>query len=273
MLDECFSAFGTMTKAIEAFLVFKGAKPVARLGISEKELPRVKRFCEKHKLDLEIADFKVTMDFDGEYSTKGYMVDRSSSMKGHLFVYLSKGKGDAERAKVAEQLQAYNVFGKILGYPECCRKFFVKNKPTEQILSNDYIIPSLQNSRGLEFPFYNNIFGRYFDTTLLSHAPCSFNCNASKKIGKRYFTALKGDSPGIARQVEDVLRSIVIIGDEIILLPKYKGRRKITFPHVLTTKKTTLANQLQKAKAINIIDGRTFMVGDIKYSMPVLIFN
>ncbi|MFH1133952.1 MAG: hypothetical protein V1735_05650 [Nanoarchaeota archaeon] len=272
-LLDSFSAFGTMSKGLEAFFTLHGSKPVARMAILDDDLAKVEAFCRRNGLALKLADFKVAMQFEGGYSTKGVMVDRKSSQKGHLFIYFSKEAGLAERAKVAEQMQAYNVFGMLLGYPECCREFFVKHKPLEETFANDYVVPAIQNSKRRRFPFAMNIFGRYFDACLLSHAPCSLGCKPSLEIAQANFKLLQRQSPGVAHQLKGILTSAVIFGDEVILLPGRRSGKEFCFTSVLSTKKTALAHMLEKARRLAIIGQDHFQVGDSQYHLPLMEFN
>lgn len=62
------------------------------------------------------------------------------------------------------------------------------------------------------YPFWNNSVARYFDVTLLSHYPCSFNCRESIKIAKERLQLIKKSvSSSLAEYIIEQLKSAIIV--------------------------------------------------------------
>lgn len=275
MLTQMYDIFQNMTKSLEAMYILEGIKPVARMSFFENTVSRVEDFCKDNNLSIEISDYKVLLGFNESYSTKGKKIPIDSPIKGYLFVYLSKSAEKAARAKELEEHGDYFEFGRMLGYPECCARFFVKNREEELKKRNDYVMPAIHNSFTNVFPFHTNIFGRYIDISLLSHCPCSFDCRHSATLGKRFLVALRKNDREVAAQFEDLLKSVVIYSDDgIFLLNNYRIQKNVVeFSDVISTKQNPLFELLQKNRKLKILGRNKFAVANRRFSYPILVFE
>src|SRR3989344_8780519 len=190
MIPKFQSIFHSITKSLEVLYVIDDAKPCARIIVSEDELDKVLEFLKNSKINYSVSDFKVIkQNTQSEfYSDKSIKIPKDDSSKGYFFVYLSKDKAKAEKAKIAEAKNNHLELGLILGYPKCCCEFFAENFDEK---NTDLTLKSLKNSNGFEFSFYNNIAARHFDVSLLSHFPHSFDCKPSIEIAKKNLEILK----------------------------------------------------------------------------------
>jgi hypothetical protein len=222
ILDDLKKTFGSRTKALEIVYLIKDLKPVVRQGFYENELAKVKEFCEKNKLAIEISTFKIlTLDSDKPYSNKGLKVKADDPAKGMFFVYISKDERKAAMASMFELKNDYRGLGLILGYPECCVSFFVKNEPERSRLDNDYAICTLNNSKLLDpqsvrYPFFTNIAKRDMDIVLINHFPCSFTCEKSIAIAKKNYSLISEIDPNLAMHYVNQLKTKVLVGDKFV---------------------------------------------------------
>lgn len=107
--------------------------------------------------------------------------------------------------------------GEILGYPECCLDAY------EELRNPDEAIPK-KIPEFTTYPFVTNRFLRLNRARyLLSHFPCSYDCEGSVEIGERRFNMLKEYEPERAERLKYHLSSFVIyIHDEAVLYaPEY----------------------------------------------------
>jgi len=275
MLNKLYDMFQNMTKALEALYVLEGIKPVARMSFFEYSLHKIQDFCAENNLYFETSDYKVLMDFKGNYSTRGTKIPLNSPLKGYLFLYLSKSKEKARKAKLLESQNKYYELGKILGYPSCCCSFFIKHKPTEVKKSNDYVIPVIANSSNSPFHFQNNVFGRYFDITLLNHCPCGFDCKKSLNLAKKHLRIIEKYDMGIAAQFSDFLKSIVIYSENgIFMLNNYKTKgKRIFYKDVIATNRNRFYDILNENKYLDVVRKNSFKIKGKKYNMPMLLFE
>lgn len=265
MIPKLQQTFRSIIKSLEVLYVIEGAKPCARILVFEDEIHKVIDFLKQNKIQPAISDFKVLKqnlqsDF---YSDKSIKIGKNDSGKAYFFVYLSKNKETAEKAKTAEENNKHKELGLLLGYPKCCCEFFERNFNEK---NTDLTLKILENSDGCEFPFYTNIATRHFDVALLGHFPCSFNCGESIKIAKNNLRIINKYSPQIAAMFSGILQGVVVYAmqEGVFLLRKYeKINDEIVYGDVLTTAKSKLYYLLSSNKKLKIIDKNSFVVSDV----------
>lgn len=268
MLDDLIEIFRSLAKSLDVLYVIKGDKPAGRIIASEGDLDSYKRFFKKHDIHYSLSDYKLRKETDeNKYSNKGVALPRDSEEKGELFIYFSKDKALAEKAKHAEKDSDHKELGRMLGYPECCTDFFNKEFPKQSRYKNDYVLASLRESKGFIFPFQNNISIRHLDLSLLSHFPCNLNCPKSKEMAGKNFELLEKDSPDLARISEGMLKGAVVFTSNrgIFLLRDIKMEKdKLYYDKIMASMKNEIYDELKMSKAIEIIDKNTIMIRDKK---------
>ena len=194
MLKELVPIFGTQTKAQEILFLLKDLKAVVRQGFYEPELPAVEKFCQENKFFLVKSKFKVFLAEESNYSNKGIRLPLEDPRPGLFFVYISKDEEKAWLATFYEQIGNDYELGLLLGYPECCVRFFVNNFN--------------ENKTNLQLPpqnIYTNLTQREDDFVLLSHFPCSADCPESIKLGKKYLALLEKEDSIRANSLKEHL--------------------------------------------------------------------
>lgn len=194
MLFKLSKIFGTHTKAQEILFLLKDAKPVVRQGFYPSELPPVEKFCQENKIYLVKSFFKVLLADETAYSNKGIRVPLRDERRGMYFVYLSKEEQKAWLASYYELIGNDYDLGLLLGYPKCCVEFFCKrfseNNPNLQLVPTNP---------------YTNLTKRERDCVLLSHFPCSSDCQESVELAKKYFFLIKESDERRAKEMLGVL--------------------------------------------------------------------
>ncbi|MBI3026651.1 hypothetical protein HYY70_00925 [Candidatus Woesearchaeota archaeon] len=270
MLYELQQIFHSIIKSLEVLYVIEGVKPCARILVFEDDLEKIIDFLMKNQLFFSLSDFKVLKQtIQSEfYSDKSIKIQKNALQKGHFFVYLSKTKNFAEKAKFLEENNEHKDLGLLLGYPECCCDFFVDNFDEK---NTDLTLKILNNSDGLEFAFHTNIAARHFDVALLSHFPHRFDCKPSIEIAKNNLEAIKEYSKPLAAMFLGVLQSIVVytIGEGVFLLRKCeKIGNEFIYGDILATEKSKLYFLISSNKRFGIINKTKFVVGDMIIDGP-----
>ena len=270
MIQRLQQFFHSITKSLEVLYIIEGNKPCARILVFEDEINKIINFLNENNLHSTISDFKVLkQNVQSEfYSDKSIKIPKNSAEKGYLFIYLSKNKATAEKAKTAEENNNHKELGLLLGYPECCCEFFEKNFSEK---NTDLTLKVLESSDGYEFPFYSNIAARHFDVALLSHFPHSFECKPSIEIAKNNLKTIKKYSDQLAVMFSGILQGVVIYTMEegIFLLRKYERiNNEIIYSDILTTAKSKLYYLLSSNKQLKVIDKNSFNVSDISMKGP-----
>jgi len=268
MIAKLSETFANQTRSLEILYLINDIKNAVRLDANELELRKIKDFCKNKKLFLDVSDFKVVKTVDigkGTYSNIVKKVPSHHSEQGLHHIYISKDRNKAKFLKILENKNDDEAVGELLGYPNCCVDFFIKNKEKQEKLQNDYILPALANSNNFKFPFYNNHAIRYFDVTLLSHFPHNFECKESMKIAKNNLECIKTHSTELANKFENMLKSPVLYTENngVFIFKNHKlNENFLKFDEVLSTTNNELLNELNQNKKIEIIDKNKIKIND-----------
>lgn len=194
MISTLTPLFTSRTKAQEILLLLHDAKEVVRQGFYEQELPAVEQFCRQNNLYLVKSKFKVILTDENNFTNKGLRIPGNDPRAGMYFVYISKNETKAYLASYYELIDDHRKLGLLLGYPQCCVEFFCRN------FSENNTNLELQPTK-----IYTNISKRDEDAVLLSHFPCSSDCEKSIGLGKRYLAVLEKGEPERAAELRSTL--------------------------------------------------------------------
>lgn len=200
---DILHSFPKLCDAIEVLGVIDGIKPVARQIVHEEDLWRIRGFCSAHGLSYAQSPFKIV---DGTTM----MVTPEHTMKGSYFVYISRHEAAAKKAAFYESLRNDVKLGHMLGYPPCCIDFYKDHYNKALTVGDEYCGFSLANSGDGPYPFVTNNMLRFFDVALISHFPCSFECERSVRLGRRMYQSIATRNPELAKYVRDALKGPVM---------------------------------------------------------------
>ena len=264
MIEKLKERFDSLLKVFEILYVAEGIKPAARIMVIEDQYKDIKKFLEKFSLYADRADFKTLKLDKGCFSNKGERINIYDKRKGHYFLYLSKNKNLVKKVKEYEEKNDHVKLGLALGYPKCCCKFFDKNSKTQERRFNDYILPALEASNGIIFPFYNNYTARYFDFALLSHFPCNFDCKKSLAIAKKHLTIIEKYSKEYAAIVKGMLKGAVVYTENygVFLLRNSRiSGNEIKYNTIIGNRDNNFSHVLKKSNKVEVTDRHHIRVG------------
>lgn len=108
---------------------------------------------------------------------------------------LSVGLGrlaDLDLLKAAFEAHDDDAIGALLGYPECCRRFFHEVWVQDGLVDTTWpmAVDSVESGQGstcvdASGPFAANILWRWMGVRAVPHLPCSFACAATVSLGER----------------------------------------------------------------------------------------
>ena len=180
MIKKLSIIFGSKTKAEEMVYLVSDAKYVVRQGFYLEELPKVEKFCKDNKIHFVKSRFRVLLADENSYSNKGVRIPESDKRPGMYFCYFSKDEQKAWLASYYELMNNDKDLGLLLGYPKCCVDFFCKrfspNNPNLQLDSTN---------------MFTNLTKRNEDAVLISHFPCSSECEESIFMGRKHLDIIK----------------------------------------------------------------------------------
>jgi len=265
MIEQLLTTFSNYSRSLEVLYLLRDVKKSVRLDANKIELEKIKNFCAEKDLHLGISDFKLIKAHDegkGGFANIVKRVPIDFQGPGLYHLYLSKDKNIAKFLKLMESKNDDEIVGKLLGYPQCCIDFFLKNKGQDQ---NDYVLPALENSNGFKFSFYTNNVVRYFDVTLFSHFPCNFNCNASMKIANKNLELIKEESKEIAVKFEEMLKSTILYTERrgiFVFKNSNLNGNILEYNDVKSTINNELLSLLNESKKIEIINKNKVKIKD-----------
>jgi hypothetical protein len=203
----------------EAMLAAHGMK-VARLCIPEDQVGRTAETLENAGLWVDLHDMKHVVSSDsgkgGWVSGYGVEVPIEFPGTGYLLLYAGDDPAEVLAAKKAEHSNSHARFGSLLGYPECCTRFYDENLAIAEEAQGDFFLQLLDASvpPGAEgpcvFPAWTNVAPQYFGYGLISFYPCSFFCERAKTVAIRSHQVLSGYDPGLADEFLRYARAPVL---------------------------------------------------------------
>lgn len=144
-----------ISKNVEVLSVAAGLRRVSLIEAPEELLREYLVFFN----DYGIAHIAVTQDQFHQKRLKYGMRPSGDRKPNSIFLYIGKNIEDAERLYYLDAHDDSVEMGRILGYPDCCVKYFQDMKKDRKA-----------------FPSWK----RYFN--YVSHEPCSRNCERSLEI-------------------------------------------------------------------------------------------
>ncbi len=178
----------------DTVLVHEGVKPASRVALGGSRLESFKEFLGGYGLYIAESDYKIVGKKDkgkGSWDNKVLRIVGVDAKEGNQHCYIARSLEKADELKNVEFLDP-DILGQLLNYPKCCRRFFRKYFAFANRKQGDFILCTLSETQEkYPFDFYNNYAAHYFGYSLLSHFPCSFNCEQSSDIAKSYYLALK----------------------------------------------------------------------------------
>lgn len=222
-------AFRTTGDA-EALALQLGLRDAYRLMLPERHAPIAKLWLERAGVFV-CSSGAVEVDEDenvfegGALPSAGQMA-RGGRARRWRALYMGREQADAERARdldgaiasatrLGDALPLHRELGQLLGYPSCCVEAFIEDLQSRRTDQQSPFDQARLAARALEAteapdPLLNH-FLRERDQALLSHAPCRYDCPASRERATRLFDTLAARDPAQAAQRRARLASRVFL--------------------------------------------------------------
>lgn len=200
---------------VREFLLAAAGRKTSRTEVPERDIHAFVDLMERHGLNVAIYDRKYVHAPDyskgGWANQYGLELPLESPHDGYLMVYLADNPGDALAAMRAEHAQQDDLFGELLGIPECCRRSYVERIYLASMQQNDFLPLILDNTASAApYPYLNNVGAQYFDYCLLSFYPCTFTCQNAAGLAWDTYQFLASVSVDFAEKFLARQRSAII---------------------------------------------------------------
>lgn len=185
---------GMMFHEAEYQMVKQGYRKAAVIHVDQNNLEETWEKVNKDKLIF------TPILKSGYY--EGFAHKHKPVVPGEPFYWygsLTQTYEDGQKFKKAENEGDHKTIGSLLGYPECCSKYFTKNFP----INYDPIWLE-RKGKITGYPECNQML-RYFGVRMTSHFSCSPVCEKTKKIGKDWLKVMKEIDKDSAKEVYNLL--------------------------------------------------------------------
>lgn len=213
---------GNLTQLSMFMAVALGIKPLMDDWIEVNKIEEFKKVCKQYGLKVRediiflnpkeenISD-KV-LDRGRLTTTKAYGFSLKSKNEGQIHLFISKDnkllkKGMwypviiKNRAIFQPRIDSLK-YGYVLGYPECCIRFFRKYN---NWLKYSYLYEAYINTIGKP-SFFCNPFLKDTTFSYIYHMPCSYSCSETIKLAELLRREIRKREPELIEQVDRKLK-------------------------------------------------------------------
>ena len=199
-----------------------GIKPLMDEWISTEKLKEFKKICKKYGLKIrEDVIFQTIPKGDvpdnvlGKHNlttTSAYGWPLNSGKKGRVHVFISKDEKLFSKGmwypviiknRVINQPRMDGLkYGYVLGYPDCCIKFFRKYN---NWVKYSYLYKAYINTKGKP-SFLCNPLLKDLSFSYIYHMPCSYSCDETSKFVARLRKEIKKREPEYVKLTDQFLK-------------------------------------------------------------------
>jgi len=213
---------GILFREAEYQMVKQGYRPAAVIHIDQNNLEQM-----WDKINKDGLVFTPILK-SGYY--EGFAHKHKPVVPGEPFFWygsLTRTYEDGQKFKKAEEKGDHKTIGSLLGYPECCVKYFIKTFPINYdpiwLHTRSAHSSSVRKIRraswqtgtrpsGLKITGYPecNQMLRYFGARITSHFSCSPTCEKTKQIGEKWLKVMEEIDKELTKELYDLLAGPVI---------------------------------------------------------------
>lgn len=178
-----FDHVGSLRTHIEWLTLVEGIRPAIYQNIDPSQLLAKMQEMSAHGYAvIPITQVNKT----GAYSSASSSFDANKPWEYRVII--TKQERAHEIAKIPNLAQNNAKLGEILGYPLCCREFFLRTWGAGQVDTTWDQYAETGNANG---PVEANMLWRWMNIRWVSHLPCSFQCTATVEIGRQTREAMR----------------------------------------------------------------------------------
>ncbi|MFW6383124.1 MAG: DUF483 domain-containing protein [Nanoarchaeota archaeon] len=235
---------------VELLAVYNGLKPVVRINIKKGDLVFFRKIARQLGLQVKIVPIKL-MFYSGEYfkwvqfdeipenQSFTILISKQEALLNTAYnLELGRSKGGIDEHMAA---QLYN-------YPSCCVDGYLKELGNNK--DADYVTVAFQNTNSklksiLNFLLRESEDDYYGQFYLISHFPCSFECQKSIEYAERLLKMLYNDNKEFTHKCKWLLKRPVVYDKWLMfsVLNDIIGR-EVIFNHGINEKSQIKASRI-----------------------------
>jgi hypothetical protein len=252
----------------------------SRISLGSDELHYLKNLSNELNFGIAVSDSKTISKAElwkGSWSDRVPHYVPLDYPEGLYTIYVGPNQEEAIAARFAEEVIGDEAFGKLLQIPSCCRNFYSDRQDRSSSEEIDYLWEVVETVPNHELaPLGANILGQYFDRCLLSHFPCSLQCEASRKESLRRSEILSKVAPELVAHLTEghLLSALVIKGKGILAYSDANVSQSVLRPSTEAKPQITgtILNEFPSVKSLHIDNEGLVIIedyfGDLKKLSP-----
>lgn len=193
-LKESIALLASACWKAEILSVAHGKRPVATTHLSQESFPE--GLAELTELGLYVLPLRKARPVKG-FAHRFY--DPRPGEPFTVYCCVSRDRSLLREFRRAHELSDHGALGELLGYPECCRRFFSEVWPRDV----DPILPMALNSGAKEVGRLHYVVEDYYPECLpvlryiglraVPHLPCSLRCEATRQFAEVFLPYIPED--------------------------------------------------------------------------------
>lgn len=257
----------TRCSRLEVFAVLAGIREVCCIPLREADVPKVQAWCREHGLAAEQSLRRFVPVREPAKAGYSNIASFTIAPSDVVFTDLMISRNPEYSRLAAACQDDARIFATMLGYPTCCIDFFAFWYPRRAGRDNDYILPCIRSYK--PYSFLNNSLLSYFDISLMSHFPCSPECEATRRISMDNLRGLERHAPELAGAMETHLKSAVIYTEKqgIAYTHDYEVRGDtIRLGQVHAVQETLIEKLLMDCREVEVRSHASFSIGGHRFN-------
>jgi hypothetical protein len=159
---------------------------VSRTSLTEAKLAVLRAASERYGFKVVTSEEQwiPRVDFGkGGWANSVARLATPGEVGGVRHAYIASDESLAEVGRLLDAAGEDDLFGALLGIPECCRAAFERFQPTAESKQIDFVPHVLDSTWGeVPYDWRLNYTAQYFGRSLLSFFPCSFLCPVAGEL-------------------------------------------------------------------------------------------
>lgn len=263
--------------AIKELLCAAARLKITRLTVDDSTRTALERLLPNYGLTVHASTekFRVSRDAGkGGWSNRFLGPAADDASDGLWKLYIASDTAVAADALRLDAVGEDDRFGETLGIPDCCRRFFDTHMTEAFSKQGDLVPLTLRNTRA-SYPFnlWNNSACQYFGYSLLSYAPCSFNCQASAAASRATYQFLRRIDGGFAARFLEHHACSVLYTEwhGVFLLRNARwADEALSYEGVLATdKESAIAKALRAGNRLTVVDHDAIAIHEGRHTLRI----
>jgi hypothetical protein len=195
--------------------------PVNKIKIFERACKKYGLFIAKESIfvDWPRSELEKSIGKESLNTTKTFGSPLSSNYEGSMHVFVSKSKEILEQGKrygwypesingriINKPNADHYIYGEFLGYPKCCRIFFVKFNDHNKYPNTLYM--PFTNTKSPHFLCNSLTKDSY---SYLFHIPCSFDCKKTIELASKLRRFICEKDPVYANLIDEHMKMVFLV--------------------------------------------------------------